>query len=236
MRTPGVVDVFRVPKPGAAIYQAQTDPAARPVIVPVFFWDNATPPGAEAMFATNCDRLEIFLGGRHRATVRPDAATFGHLAHPPAFADLTVAAGTPLPDLRVDGYTAGGATDSTGPAATLLMTADRSRDRLLLTADDAAIVADGSDATRITFRAADAHGNHRPGVTGDVTLSVTGPAVLIGSNPFPFGESGGVGGSFLRSIPRRAGTVTVTARHPILPAAAVGVKVDPVPSAVIAVS
>jgi beta-galactosidase len=88
LRTPGVVDVFRVPKPGAAIYQSQVDPAARPVIVPVFFWDNRTPPGPGAMFATNCGRLEIFAGGTHLATVTPDRQRFGHLAYPPAFADL----------------------------------------------------------------------------------------------------------------------------------------------------
>jgi beta-galactosidase len=220
MRTPGVVDVFRVPKPGAAVYQAQADPAARAVIVPAFFWDDGTPPGAAAMFGTNCDRLEISLGGAHQATVTPDTATFGHLPYPPAFADLTVAAGT-LPDLRVDGYTGSGAQ----PAATLLMTADTSRDRLALIADDAAIVADGSDATRITFRATDAYGNHRPGASGDVTLGVTGPAVLVGTNPFPFGEFGGVGGAFLRSVPGKTGTVTVTARHRTLGAAAVTVRV-----------
>jgi beta-galactosidase len=225
MKTPGVADVFRALKPAAAVYQSQADPATRPVIRPAFFWDNRTPPGAAAMFATNCDRLEISLGGRHHATVTPDAATFGRLPHPPAFADLT-AAGTPLPDLRADGY----AGDSTRPAATLLMTADTSRDRLLLTADDAAVVADGSDATRITFRATDAYGNHRPGVTGDVTLSVAGPAVLIGSNPFPFGMSGGVGGAFLRSVPGETGTVTVTARHATLGEAAVTVRVGPVRS------
>ena len=76
------------------------------------------------------------------------------------------------------------------------------------------------------FRAADAYGNHQPGVTGDVALSVRGPAVLIGSNPFPFGESGGVGGAFLRSVPGTTGTVTVTARHPSLGEAAVAVRVS----------
>ena len=35
----GVADGFRVPKPGAAMYQTQGDPAVRPVIVPVFFWE-----------------------------------------------------------------------------------------------------------------------------------------------------------------------------------------------------
>jgi len=228
MKTPGVADVFRVPKPAAAVYQSQADPAVRPVILPVFCWDDRTPPGAAAMFATNCDRLEIFLGGSHHATVTPDTATFGHLPHPPAFADLTAAGGGPaLPDLRADGYTTAG---GGRPAATLLMTADTRKDRLLLTADDAAIVADGSDATRITFRATDAYGNRRPGVTGDVALAVAGPAVLVGSNPFPFGRFGGVGGAFLRSVPGESGTVTVTARHATLGEAVARVTVSRVRS------
>jgi beta-galactosidase len=78
------------------------------------------------------------------------------------------------------------------------MSADTSRDRLRLTADDAAIAADGSDATRVTFRATDAYGNQRPNVTGEVTLSLTGPATLVGQNPFAFGGYGGVGGAFVR--------------------------------------
>jgi beta-galactosidase len=219
MRTPGVVDVFRVPKPGAAIYQSQVDPAARPVIVPVFFWDNRTPPGPGAMFATNCDRLEIYAGAVHLGTGYPDTRRFGHLARPPVFADLTAAA--PLPDLRVDGYRGASAT----PAATLLMSADTSRDRLQLAVADTAIIADGSDATAVTFRATDAHGNQRPHVTGDVTLTVTGPASLVGSNPFPFGTLGGVGGAFVRSIPGKTGRVTVTARHATLGSATVVVTV-----------
>jgi 8-oxo-dGTP pyrophosphatase MutT (NUDIX family) len=87
LRTPGVVDTFRVPKPGAAIYQSQVDPATRAVIVPVFSWDSRSAsagPGPDSMFATNCDRLEIFAGGTYLATATPDRARFGHLAHPPA--------------------------------------------------------------------------------------------------------------------------------------------------------
>jgi len=115
-----------------------------------------------------------------------------------------------LPDLRVDGYV------GTTLAAVLLMSADTTRDRLRLTADDTTITADGSDATRVTFRATDAYGNHRPNATGEVTLSLTGPAILIGQNPFAFGSYGGVGGAFVRSIPGRTGQVTVTARHATL--------------------
>jgi beta-galactosidase len=105
------------------------------------------------------------------------------------------------------------------------MSADTSRDRLDLVIDDEQISADGSDMTRLTFRAVDAYGHRRPGVSGDIALEVTGPAVLIGDNPFPFGEYGGVGGAFLRSQPGRPGPVTVVARHAILGQATAGLTV-----------
>jgi hypothetical protein len=82
----GVVDEFRVPKPGAAIYQAQADPRVRPVIAPAFYWDfgvvspvNALP---SAMICANLDRLEIYVGGEHFATVLPDTAGYPHLDYP----------------------------------------------------------------------------------------------------------------------------------------------------------
>jgi beta-galactosidase len=211
LKTPGVLDTFRVAKPGAAFYRSQADPRVRPVVLPAFFWDfgpSSPPngPGRDAVIATNCDRLEIYLDGRHFATGTPDRARFGHLAHPPVFADLTVD-GPSRPELRIDGYL------GEQRVASVHMSADTSRDRLALTADHPAIQADGTDTTRVTFRAVDAYGNQRPHVTGDVTLSLTGPGQLAGDNPFPLGIYGGVGGAFLRSIPGRTGTVTITASH-----------------------
>jgi beta-galactosidase len=223
LKTPGVIDTFRVPKPGAAFYRSQQDPSVSPVILPVFFWDfgpGSPPhgPGANAMIATNCDRLEIYVGGAHVATGTPDTQRFGGLAHPPVFADLTVDAAT-RPELRIDGYL------GTRLAASVRMSADTARDHLALTADDASIQADGSDTTRLTFRALDAYGNQRPHVTGQVSLSVTGPATLIGDNPFEFGAYGGVGGAFVRSELGQPGLVGVTASHPVLGEARVRVTV-----------
>jgi beta-galactosidase len=231
LRTPGVADTFRVPKPGAAIYQSQVHPATRPVPLPTFFWgsafwDSATAPkgpGPGAMFATNCDRLEIYAGGAPLVTAYPDRKRFGHLAYPPVFADLTVRGA--LPDLAVEGYV--GST----LVATLFMSADTSLDKLRLTADDTTITADGSDATRITVRATDVYGNHRPGVTGDVAFSVAGPGVFVGRNPFPFGTAGGVGGAFIRSIAGLPGSVTVTARHATLGSASTVISVTTARSA-----
>jgi beta-galactosidase len=110
MKWPGVLDTFRVAKPGAAFYRSQVSPHVRPVIWPVFFWDfgPASPPdgpGPASMIATNCDRLELFVAGQHLATALPDAQDYGRLAYPPAFADLTVD-GTGRPELRIDGTSA----------------------------------------------------------------------------------------------------------------------------------
>jgi beta-galactosidase len=225
LKTPGVLDTFRVPKPGAAFYRSQADPRTRPVVIPVFFWDfgpGSPPkgPGPGTMIATNCDRLEIYVGGRHFTAGLPDWARFASLPHPPVFVDLTVD-GSSRPELRIDGYLAG------RRVASARMSADTSRDRLALTADHPAIQADGTDTTRVTFRAVDAYGNQRPRITGDVLLSLTGPARLVGDNPFPFGAYGGVGGAFLRSIPSRTGIVSVTASHATLGSSTIRLTVIP---------
>jgi beta-galactosidase len=211
LKTPGVIDTFRVAKPGAAFYRSQRDPSAHPVILPSFFWDfgPGAPfgPGPDAMVATNCDRLEFYVSGYHIATGAPDTARLGGLAYPPVFVNL-LADGSNLPELRIDGYLRGRL------VASVRMASDTKRDRLLLTAEDASIKADGTDATRLIFRAVDAYGNQRRFVTGLVHLSLAGPATLIGDNPFDFGAYGGVGGAFLRSKPGQAGPVSVTAHHP----------------------
>ncbi len=225
LKTPGVVDLFRVPKPGAGFYRAQVSPADKPVILPLFFWDYGpgspdNGPGPDSIIATNCDRLELFVNGRHLATALPDTGDYPNLAYPPAFADLSVP-GNGWPELRIDGYL------GTTLAATVTMASDPARDRLALTVDDASIVADGSDTTRVTFRALDAYGHQRPYVTGDVSLALTGPGVLVGDNPFAFGTYGGVGGAFIRSTVGGTGRVTVTAQHPTLGSARGSVRVTP---------
>jgi beta-galactosidase len=214
LKWPGVLDTFRVPKPGAAFYQSQVSPQVRPVIAPMFSWGPGAGPGP--LIATNCERLELYAGGEHVGTARPDRGSYGGVAYPPAVADLTVAdLDGERRELRIDGYVGGRL------VATVRMSADRARDRLALTADHAELTADGSDATRLTFRAVDAYGHWRPHVTGLVALELSGPATLVGDNPFPFGEYGGVGGVFVRTQAGRAGVVEVTARHPGLGAARV---------------
>jgi beta-galactosidase len=210
----GVVDLFRVAKPGAAIYQAQVDPLVRPVIAPAFYWDfgSSSPVTSlpSAMICANVERLEVWVGGAHFASVTPDTGDYGSLAYPPSFVDFRGVDGSSLPDLRIDGYL--------GPdlVVSRSFASDPSSDQLALVFDDAEIVGDGVDATRLMFRALDLYGAPRPYVTGSVTLSVSGPAVLVGESPFDFAAAGGVGAVWIRSLPGAAGIVTVSASHPVL--------------------
>jgi beta-galactosidase len=219
LRWPGVLDTFRVPKPGASFYRSQMSPLVAPVIIPAFFWDfgpnsPSTGPGPNSILATNCDQLAVYVGGELLTTATPDATDYGNLAYPPVLVDLTVD-GSTMPELTVLGYYQG------SHVATLQMSADTSTDRLVLDLEDTSITGDGTDATRLGFRALDAYGNQRPYiggpyVDGDVALSLTGPAVLVGQNPFAFATYGGVGAVIIRSEADRTGAVEVSASHPTL--------------------
>ncbi len=219
----GVVDEFRVLKPGAALYQAQVDPRVAPVIAPAFHWDfgpvSPVTSLSGAMICSNLDRLEVYVSGQHFATAMPDATDYPHLRYPPSFVDFGTVDGSARPELRIDGYL--GAVK----VASRSCSADRSSDRLVLTADDAEIDGDGVDTTRLAFRAVDRYGAPRPYLEGQVTFELAGPAMLIGDNPFDFAAAGGVGAIWIRSLPGSPGTVTVTASHPVLGSAAARVQV-----------
>ncbi len=225
----GVVDLFRIPKPGAAIYLAQADPRRTPVIAPAFYWDfgpvSPVTSLPAAMICANLDRLEVYVGGEHFATLTPDTAGYPNLDHPPSFVDFSAVDGSSRPELRIDGYL------GTVKAASRSLACDPSGDVLALAADDAEIDADGVDATRLAFRAVDRYGSPRPYVQGQVTLDVEGPAVLIGDNPFDFAAAGGAGAVWIRSRPGSPGAVTVRASHPSLGRAAATVRVRELPEA-----
>ena len=213
VKWPGVVDLFRVPKPGAAVYRAQADPRRRPVVEPSFSWDFAPPSpvgslGGRAAIWSNVDRLELFVGDRHHGSLLPARAEFPRLPHPPFFADFTGVAGAP--ELRVEGYLDGQL------VLTRRFSADRGRDRLAVTLDDDALLAGLPDATRAEIRAVDTFGNTRPHTPGEVALELRGPALLVGANPFPLGETGGAGAVWIRTRATGSGPVTLTAHHPHL--------------------
>ena len=222
VKCPGIADVFRVPKLGAAFYLAQGDPHIRPVIEPDFYWDFGpqTPagPGPQAAIFSNCDRLELWVNGRRHATVLPDRTNYPHLKHPPFFADLNLD-GAARPELRIDGYV------GDRLALSRSFSADARQDRLAFQADDAELIGDGADATRLVFRVTDKFGAPRLFAGGTVALQLAGPGVIVGDNPFPLADTGGVGAVWIRTVPGGAGRIRVTATHSSLGGKSVEIRV-----------
>lgn len=222
VKCPGIADVFRIPKLGASFYLAQVDPAVRPVIEPNFYWDFGpqTPsgPGEHAAIFSNCERLAVSINGKAHAVLHPDREGFPHLKCPPFFADLKLD-GAAHPELRIDGYV------KNARVLSRSFSSDPSTDRLWLHAEDAALVGDGSDATRLLFAAVDKFGAPRAFAGGTVTLKIDGPAQIVGDNPFSLEESGGVGAVFVRTLSGRAGTVRIEARHSSLGSASATIQV-----------
>jgi beta-galactosidase len=222
IKCPGVADVFRLPKLGAAFYLAQVEPSVRPVIAPNFYWDfgvqTPTGPGEHAAIFSNCERLEIFIDGKLHAAVEPDRANFANLKFPPFFADFKLD-GSGHPELRIDGYV--------GKARVMSrsFSSDPAADRFWLHADDAELVNDGSDCTRLAFAVVDKFGAPRAFAGGEVALDLDGPGVIVGDNPFPLEANGGAGAVYIRTIPGRVGTIRITARHPTLGANSVEIRV-----------
>ena len=204
----GVGDTFRIPKLGAAIYAAQVSPSVRPVIAPAFHWDFALAEaiGPGEMVCSNCDRLELYVGSTHVASVRPDRERFPAIAYAPSFVDLEPS----LEDLRIDGYV--------GDRLVLsrLLSADTTFDRLDVAASAAELAADGADATRVVIRAVDRHGNLRTTAMGEVDVELSGPAVLVGDSTFALEDNGGAFAVWIRSVAGATGQVELTAKHPTL--------------------
>ena len=258
LKWPGVVDVFRVPKPGASFYLAQGDPAVAPVIEPAFYWyfgptSPVTILGAAATIWSNCDQLEAYVGGEYFAILTPETTDYPYLTHPPFYLDVSAIDGSSLPELRLDGYV--------GSSLVLSRTfaSDPAGDHLELLVDDTELVADGSDTTRVAFRVVDRYGAQRPYPTGDVTVSVDGPAIWLGqvltfdlaasqflvqpgqqteisltltNGGFPFEANGGVGGVYIRTLPGQPGEITVRVSHPTLGSAAARITATSAPQAV----
>lgn len=224
VKTPGVADVFRIPKLGASFYLTQGDPKVRPVIYPSFYWDFGphTPngPGKHAAIFSNCDRLEVFVAGRHHATLSPDVTNFPHLKHAPFFADLEFD-GAAHPDLRIDGYVGGRQVLSRS------FSSDLSADQFFLAADDATLIGDGADATRVVFKVVDKYGAGRAFAGGEVRFEIDGPGVIVGDNPFSLADSGGVGAIWIRTIPDGRGKVRLSAKHSVLGEKVVEINVVP---------
>ncbi|HVO71682.1 MAG TPA: DUF4982 domain-containing protein [Aggregatilineaceae bacterium] len=130
---------------------------------------------------SNCDAIEVFVGGKLLGRFQPDGETSPHLLpHAPfnATGFKSFWGDHRRDDLRIVGYV------NDRPAAEQRIAVDGVRHALELSADDAELRADGADRTRLGFCIADRCGNRLPYTNQPVSFAVAGPAELIRENPF----------------------------------------------------
>ena len=220
----GVSDIFRIPKPAAALYKSQCDPREEIVLEPGFIWSQGDKSGGGGPglvpVCSNCDHLIVYIGGQIKREVDPDRKDYGNLAHPPFLVDLTDCWAGDWGDLKIEGYLGGKL------AITRTFSGKGADVQLFVEPDDAELVGDGSDATRVVLRATDEYGSPRPFSTGAVSLAIEGPGEIVGENPFAL--TGGVGAVWVKTK-EAAGTIRLTARHPYLGVKTVQIQVRPAP-------
>ena len=220
----GVTDIWREPKPAAGFYKSQIAPEKEIVMEPAFHWassDEATHLQS-IMVCSNCDHIKLYLVNKGDAKLvregDPDRTQFSHLKYAPFTFEMAKLDG--YGDLRIEGYLGGKL------VATKNMSGLGVDQKFVLLPDDARLMADGADTTRIVMRVTDEFGNVRPYANDPITLSLNGPAELIGDNPFAL--FGGRGAVWVRAK-ETAGTVTLTATHPRLGAQTVTFALGAVP-------
>lgn len=207
----GVSDIFRIPKAAAGFYKSQCDPAEEIVLEPAFSWSSgdhseAGGPGVVPV-CSNVDHLKVYIDGKLHTESDPDRKTFAHLPHPPFMVSLTDLPLSPWGDLRIEGYLG-------GKLVTTKNYSGKGIDaKFVLEPDSKQLAGDGSDACRVVFRVTDEYGNTQQFSSGVIQLSITGPAEIIGENPF--GLVGGAGAIWVRSKEGQ-GTAKLTAKHPFL--------------------
>jgi len=149
----------------------------------------------------------------------PDRDQFPHLKYPP----FTFLIGRKVGhqtwgDLRIDGLIDGKVVISKKYSSS---GADKS---FVLLPDERELIADGADAVRVVLRVNDEYGSLRHFASDAITFTLSGPAIMIGDNPF--GLIGGTGAIWIRTT-EVPGTIKLTGKHPHLGSATVTLTSSP---------
>jgi beta-galactosidase len=204
----GVTDIFREPKPAAGFYRSQCDPAEEVVLEPAFHWarGDASVGFSNAVVCSNCDHIKVFIDDKLVAEMDPDRKQFAHLQYAPFVLELRELFHK-WGDLRLDGYIQGKQVISKRLSG-------RGVDaKFMLLPDDAELIADGADSTRIVLRVTDEFGAVRPFANDAIKFELDGPAEIIGDNPFSL--IGGTGAVWIRAQ-EKPGKIRLKAVHPQL--------------------
>jgi beta-galactosidase len=186
----GVLDIFREPKFAAYVYASQCEPSETVILKPVTFWARGEKDRCDVLpliVLTNCDYVEFQFGDFPPKRIEPDRAAYPHLPHAPVIIDgrhvdlAEIGAwGMRWQDGKFTGFVDG------RPVAEVRLLGSAVATALQLDCDDAELRAAEKDATRCIVRALDQLGNVLPVFDDVVSVSVAGPARLLGPDLLPF--------------------------------------------------
>src|SRR5882724_6694560 len=204
----GVTDIFREPKPAAGFYRSQCEPEEEIVLVPAFHWarGDASVGFSNVVVCSNCDHLKFYIDDTLVADVDPDRKQFSHLRYAPFVVELGELFHK-WGDLRLEGYIRG------KQVIVKRYSGRGGYQKFTLLPDDASLIADGADTTRVVLRVTDEFDAIRPFANDAIKFELEGPAEIIGDNPFAV--VGGTGAIWIRAK-EQPGTVRLIATHPVL--------------------
>jgi beta-galactosidase len=221
----GVTDIFREPKPSAGFYKSQCDPSEEIVLEPAFHWarGDASVGFSHAVVCSNCDHVKMFIGNDLVAEADPDRKQFPYLRYGPFTMELKEI-WHHWGDLRIEGYI------QDKLVITKRYSGKGIDEKFTLAPDDASLIADGADTTRVVLRVTDEYGAVRPFANDAIKLDLQGPAEIIGDNPFAL--IGGTGAVWIRAK-QEAGTVRLTATHPCLGSQQIEIEIAATPPEIV---
>ena len=178
------------------------------MLEPAFHWARGDESigFTKAWVCSNCDHLKFYIADKLVAEADPNRTEFAHLRYAPFVADLGKAVGN-WGDLRIEGYI------EEKQVISKTLSGRGVDQKFALLPDDTRLNADGADSTRVVLRVTDEYGAIRPFANDAIKLELTGPADIIGDNPFAV--IGGTGAVWIRAK-EQPGTATLTATHPWL--------------------
>jgi hypothetical protein len=198
----GLVDMYRLPKHAYYFLQSQRDPAVTvsgvdsgPMAYIANQWTSSSPTTVRVF--SNCEQVSLYVNGTLSSTRAPDTGT--NLLHPPFnFALGTFTSGTLRADCLIGGAVRATFTRQTPGAARAIR----------LRPEATTLRADLGDARLVFIDIIDANNTVVPSDNRQVTLSVSGPATIIG--PTTVTMKGGQLATWVRPG-RVAGSITLTA-------------------------
>lgn len=207
----GVTTMFREPKFAGQVYASQQPPQTRIVMEPVTYYargERNIGGILPLVVLTNCDEIELRYGTEITARAQPDRDRFPHMPHPPVIFDDRHFPGAAMglwgmswEDGEIIGYLDG------KEVVRKPFSGGALPDRLEVAPDAETLEAAMRDEVRVMVRALDQSGNVLPFLSDGVTITVDGPARLIG--PETAQLRGGTTGFWLRAT-GGTGAITVT--------------------------